>query len=165
MSGVKRTGEGYGSVHAPHTREDARRRAWAAAESRYGRHVHVLGDEGMTTCCNVGIRTLPLWHRLALFPEQVTCTGGRVEVVLEEFPVPNPVRIYNGRGEASAKIHLTDTAIGPDEEIEVTTLCGQTAVGVLVGMDLDQIDELPIGTKCLRCPAAMHGTARAKRLT
>lgn len=65
----------YGSTHAPHSKEDAQRRAWKAAESRYGKVVHgPLNEDGVFECCGKRPDEVPRWHRVAiLMRDSVTC--------------------------------------------------------------------------------------------
>lgn len=71
----------YGSVHAPHSREDALRRAWRAAESRYGAVYHQCPEEGeaVMPCCGRTPFEVPRWHRLTLTPSLVNCKGDTPE--------------------------------------------------------------------------------------
>lgn len=71
---VKSTDD-YGSVHAPHTKADAQRRAWKAAESRYGKVVHACPPESgaVMPCCGKTPFEVPKWHRMTLDDGEVTC--------------------------------------------------------------------------------------------
>lgn len=73
---------------------------------------------------------------------------------LEEFPEPKPVRV-NDR----SRVHLAEPAAAGE------TLCGQVGELTVVELTLEEIDELPPGEKCRKCPSAATGQARVKRLT
>jgi hypothetical protein len=68
-------GGGFGSTHAPKDQETANKRAWKAAEGRYGKVVHQTPPDGSGTmpCCGSTPFEVPRWHRMATDPTLVTC--------------------------------------------------------------------------------------------
>lgn len=82
---------------------------------------------------------------------------------LEDFPVPRAVRV-NGR----TKVHLAELGSAPcrpECKTAGVALCGSEGELTVVEMEPEEIDELPLAEKCLRCASAANGRARIKRLT